>query len=85
MPARTTLAASLTCLALVSASSLADSSTSEQRVKQPKSAPASASAKSDRQVNRPSHPAVQRWDALDPRNIERQEKRRAIEVPSFPP
>jgi hypothetical protein len=85
MPARSTLAATLACIAFVSAGSLAESSASEQRAKQPKSPPASASAKSDRQGNRASHPSVQRWDALDPRTIERQEKRRAIEVPSFPP
>jgi hypothetical protein len=85
MPTRSTLAASLICLALVSAGSLAESTTSEQRAKQLKSAPASAGVKADRQGNRASHPGVQRWDALDPRTIERQQKRRAIEAPSFPP
>jgi len=86
MPAYTTLAAALAATVLAASGSLAADAMTEHPAKTVKPSSGSSSQAAAQRKRQPSaqHAPV-RWDALDPSTIERVQKRRSIEVPSFPP
>jgi hypothetical protein len=86
MSTYTTLAAMLAGLACAASSSLATEANTERLATSAKTpAAASGAASTQRALPRSRPAAPVRWDGLDPRTIERAEKRRSVEVPSFPP
>jgi hypothetical protein len=86
MSAYITLAALLVGLGCAISGSLAADTTAKPPADSAKTFPAPTGASSSNRATPRLRPAAPvRWDALDPRTIERAEKRRSIEVPSFPP
>jgi hypothetical protein len=86
MPAYTTLAAFLAGLACFASSTHAADSNQERPPKAIKPSAASSGIAAPQRSGLGSRSsAPMRWDALDPRTIERAEKRRSVDAPSFPP